>query len=100
MSGTPPWWRSKWRDDGVMMPYVSCSGVRLDASSGIVVGRKKRVAFSKRDRLPYGLMPAPSARGSAGIGFDLQAAIAAAIEPPTPRNQRRERDSLISVRTI
>jgi mono/diheme cytochrome c family protein len=79
-----------------MMPYVSCNGVRLDASSGIVVGRKNRNDCSKRDRDPYGLMPAPSARGPAGAaGLDRHAATAATTAPPTLRNQRRERDSLI-----
>ena len=55
-----------------MIPYVSWSGVRLEASSGIVVGRKKRVAFSKRDRDPYGLIGAPSVRGSTGGGACLE----------------------------
>jgi len=75
------------------MPYVSRSGVRLDASSGIVVGRKKRIAFSKRDRTPYWLIGAPSARGSAGggaEGLDRHAATALPSAAPSPRNQRRD----------
>ena len=38
ISGTPEWCRSKCSDEGVMIPYVSCSGVRLEAySSGTLV---------------------------------------------------------------
>jgi hypothetical protein len=75
-----------------MMPYVSWSGVRLDASSGIVVGRKKRTAFSKREREPYGLIGAPRARGSTGGAcFERHAASALPSAAPSPRNQRRDR---------
>ena len=81
------------------MPKLSWSGVRLDAASGVCVGRKKRVAFSNRERDPYGLMPAPSARGSTGGGaagvFDLHAATAAVTAPPMARNQRRDRGSFM-----
>jgi hypothetical protein len=60
------------------------------------VGRKNRAAFSNRDRDPYGLIGAPSARGSTGgaLGaFDRQAAIADVTAPPMARNQRRDRGS-------
>src|SRR5690349_19267320 len=89
MSGTPAWWRSKWRDEGVSMPYESWSGVRLDASSGTVVGLKNRIALSNRDRDPYGDIGAPSTRGSAG-GCRRHAATTLASAVPRPRNQRRE----------
>src|SRR5207247_10490400 len=93
-SGTPAWCRSKWSDEGVMMPYVSCRGVRLEASSsGTFVSRlKNRVAFSNRERDPYGLTGAPSTRGSddGPIDRDRQATRAALQAAPSRRNQRRD----------
>jgi hypothetical protein len=54
ISGTPEWCRSKCSDEGVMIPYVSWSGVRLEASSSgtFVFWLKYRAVFSKRDRDP------------------------------------------------
>src|SRR3954462_13235036 len=79
-----------------MMPKVSCSGVRLDASSSgtLVFWLKNRAVFSYFERAPYGLTAAPSARGSAtgAAALDRQATSAALHAAPSPRNQRRERD--------
>src|SRR5438876_6180274 len=81
-----------------MMPYVSCSGVRLEASSSgtFVFWLKNRAVFSYFERAPYGLTAAPSDRGStAGAGpasgFALQATRAALQVAPRLRNQRRDR---------
>src|SRR3954451_8018179 len=104
ISGTPEWCRSKCSDDGVMMPYVSCSGVRLDASSSgtLVFWLKKRAVFSNFDRDPYGLTAAPSARGSAAgvVTFERQATSAALHAAPSPRNHRRDRGLLFCMAAI
>jgi hypothetical protein len=75
---------------------VSCSGVRLDASSSgtLVFWLKARAVFSNFDRDPYALTGAPSARGSAGAGallFEVQAATAALQAAPNRKNHRRDR---------
>jgi len=89
----------------VMMPYVSCSGVRLEASSSgtFVFWLKKRDVFSNFDRDPYGLTVAPSARGSAVAGepaFERQATSAALQAAPRARNARRERVGRLSMAPI
>src|SRR6266568_4438317 len=76
-----------------MIPSVSWSGVRLEASSsGTFVSRlKNRVAFSNRERMPYALTGAPSALGPEAPGlivFARQATRAALQPAPSRRNQR------------
>jgi hypothetical protein len=77
-----------------MMPNVSRSGVRLAASSSgtFVFWLKARAAFSKRDREPYPLTGAPSARGSAAVlDFEVHATSAELQAALSFKNHRRER---------
>ena len=53
IAGTPLWWRSKWSDDGVMIPSESCSGVRLELVAGVSeAALNERAAVSKVERAP------------------------------------------------
>ncbi len=55
ISAMPPWWRSKHRPFGVMMPSSSCSGVKLTELSRAAVSHStsRRTTWdSNRDGVP------------------------------------------------
>ena len=79
----PEWCRSKCNPEGVMIPYVSCSGVRDEPVAGVLLsgGGVARADFSCGERLPSFDSGAPSMEGVSCLAL-LQAVRAA---KPAPR---------------
>src|SRR6185437_5737354 len=94
MVGTPEWWRSKCREEGVMIPYRSCKGVRDDPVPGNPPGVTKRSDLPYFERRPYSDRPAPSSRAAASPGRRI--AEPAAIAPAV-RTARRVWKSPIAI---
>src|SRR5437870_4238757 len=97
MSGTPLRWTSKCSADGVMIPSVSPSGVRVPPTSSVFEnGDLSLDACSKRERSPYGLTGPPrsfdvsSGAGWARLGA-ARPAVASAAPSATPRFRKRRR---------
>src|SRR6185437_13108892 len=86
MVGTPEWWRSKCNEEGVMMPYRSCKGVRDDPVPGKPPGVTKRSDLSYFERRPYSDRLAPSSRAAASPGRRIAEPAATA---PAVRTARR-----------
>ena len=62
--GTPEWCRSKCKDEGVMIPTVSCSGVRLAPVPGVAAAVNKRIERSDAALSPYARRGPPSSRAA------------------------------------
>src|SRR5207302_4706450 len=68
------------------MPYVSWSGVRLEAVPGVLDTRNARVDLSNGERSPYPRRAAPSR-----VGWALSARHATASAPAAPAAKNRRR---------
>src|SRR6185437_9083287 len=95
MVGTPEWWRSKCNEEGVMMPYRSCKGVRDDPVPGKPPGVTKRSDLSYFERRPYSDRLAPSSRAAASPGRRIAEPAATA---PAVRTARRVLKYPIAIR--